>query len=168
MMQGIVSGASWFCTFLLVHVIWFHRVHVQDCFASIVRILAVCIGGHVGTLVALSWGLPIMNQILGVCYGLLVMGCSFILYMPFYYTIVTSLSVQTLVLLHASPSHGLSLSELQQRFASRRTVEERMKIMVRNGYLKEHNGKYTATLKGHLVSRFFCAVKQLWRLGPGG
>src|SRR5437773_3061192 len=165
MLQGIVSGASWSCIFLLVHVIWFHRVHVQDCFASIVKILALCIGGHVGIVAALNWGLPVMNQILAGCYGLLVMACSFILYMPFYYTIVTSLSVQTLVLLHASPRHSLSLSELHQRFASKRTIEERMRIMVHNGYLKEQDGRYSATLKGHIVSRFFCALKELWRLG---
>src|ERR1017187_2462670 len=98
MLQGIISGALWFLIFLAIHVLWFHLVTVERCAKLILNILGWCFVGHLGTVLLLNSGLhPPSQIILRMCYGSLVMGCLFILYMPFYYTIATSLSVQTLI-----------------------------------------------------------------------
>src|SRR2546426_144715 len=155
MVQGVISGAGWFSLFLVIHILWFHRVHIENCFKLIMKIFSGCLAGHVGTIAVMNWGFLAIDHMVGIFFGLLAMACCFIMYMPFYYTVVTSLSIQTLILLAESPQKKLSLSQLQERFASTRIVEERMKTMVRNGYLKESNGRYCPTFKGHVVARFF-------------
>ena len=170
MLQGIISGAGWFLLFLAVHVFWFHRVHVVDCSKLIVKILAVCFLGHLATILILDLSqLPADMIALRIGYGALVMTNLFIVYMPFYFTIATSLSIQTLISLEESEAKVLTLAELQQRFASRDTVERRLHIMVRNGYLaSETPGRYYITAKGHWVSVCFARLKEVWRLGAGG
>src|SRR5204863_2720308 len=100
MLQGIVSGAIWFLIFLVTHVLWFHLFTVERCAKVILNIFGGCFLGHLFTIVLLNSDAEADSQIiLRMCYGTLVMGCLFILYMPFYYTIATSLSVQSLIYL---------------------------------------------------------------------
>jgi len=169
MLQSLILAGSWFSLFLAIHIIWFHRVHVEQCFALIVKIFGVCVAGDLVMIAAM----PPSGQrgslfFFEVGYGLVMMGCLFILYMPFYYTIVSSLSIQTLICIEESPEEVLSMEELRQRFASRETLDGRLSIMVGNGYLTEQAGRYRVTSKARLVSRFFSHLKELWKLGPGG
>jgi hypothetical protein len=169
MLQAIVSGSSWFFVFLAVHILWFHRVHVKQCFGLITKMFAGCVIGHTATIVVQNWDTSsTMGIITKEFYGVLTMACLFILYMPFYYTIVSSLSVQTLIFLEESSQHALSMRSLRERFASKSLVHERLKILTSNGYLTEGCDGYTVTRKGHLVSIFFIFFKKLWRLSPGG
>jgi hypothetical protein len=169
MTQGIVSGASWFLVFLVIHILWLHWARVERCFDLIMKTFTGCLVGHLGTIVALNWGLRSIDQlIVRMCYGSLVMGCLFIVYMPFYYTIVTSLSVQTLICLDEAAGGSLRISALQQRFASAAIVAGRLKTMVDSGYLTEEAGRYRVTSKGHGIAHFFAYLKEIWKLGPGG
>jgi hypothetical protein len=100
--------------------------------------------------------------------GLLVMGCLFVLYMPFFFTIATSLSVQTMILVERSPGGRAEVQELRERFASRQLVAGRLQSMVANGYLVREGDCYRVTTKGRLVARLFGVLKHAWRLGAGG
>lgn len=169
MLQGIVSGAIWFFLFLVVHVLWFHMAYVERCARLIMIAFACCLAGDAGTILAADFGVLSIDQVvLRVIYGTLVMGCLFIVYMPFYYTISTSLSVQTLICLEETQGRVLSVDELRQRFASTTIVAGRLNVMVANGYLTERAGKYSVTPKGRAIARFFGYLKEVWRLGPGG
>ena len=169
MLQGILSGAGWFTVFLVVHIVWFHLVHVKDCFKWIVKTLPVSVLAHIGTIVILNWG-ALSGEIIALrsVYGLLVMACLFILYMPFYYTIVASLSIQTLICLEEAPRNSLRIAELLQRFASRDIVAGRLEIMASNGYLEPASSGYCVTPKARVMSSFFGLLKAIWKLGPGG
>src|ERR1017187_8415395 len=116
MLQGIVSGVLWFFIFLAIHVLWFHLVTVERCAKLILSILGWCFIAHLSTVLLLDGGVqPTSQIILRMCYGSLVMGCLFILYMPFYYTIATSLSVQTLIRLESVSTKVLRITELRHR-----------------------------------------------------
>src|SRR5437870_397049 len=118
MLQGIVSGASWFFLFLFIHVFWFHMVHVERCAKAILNTFACCFAGHLVTIGLLSGERSLDLVLLRAFYGALVMGCLFIVYMPFYYTIATSLSVQTLICLEEAPGKSLTVALLREQFAS--------------------------------------------------
>jgi len=169
MLQGIVSGAVWFLVFLVVHVLWFHMIYVERRARLIMVTYACCLTGNLGTVLAADTvGMSVDQTALRIFYSSLVMGCLFVLYMPFFYTIATSLSVQTLVCLEESPKRALNLGGLQQRFASPAIVAGRLDVMVTSGYLTERAGKYSVTSKGRAVAKFFGYLKEIWRLGPGG
>jgi len=169
MLQGIVSGAIWFSVFLAVHIIWFHMIYVERRARFIMVTYACCLTGNVGTVFAADTGaMSVAQMALRIFYGSLVMGCLFVLYMPFFYTIATSLSVQTLVCLEESPKRALNLGALQQRFASPAIVAGRLDVMVTSGYLTVRAGTYSVTSKGRAIAKFFGYLKEIWRLGPGG
>jgi hypothetical protein len=169
MAQAIISGLIWFFLFLCVHVLWFHFVKVERSARLIMIVFACCFAGNFGTiLVSDPAALPIDQVALRVLYGSLLMGCLFVLYMPFYFTISTSLSVQTLICLREARDRALSTDALRQRFASNEIVAGRLSLMVANGYLAEHRGKYRVTSKGRRIARFFARLKAIWMLGPGG
>jgi hypothetical protein len=169
MLHGILSGAGWFAVFLAAHIAWFHAVHVVDAFKWIMKTLAVCVVAHAVTVTLLNFGSQsAVVTLLRIFYGFLAMGCLFILYMPFYYTIVASLSIQTLICLEESPRKSLTILELRERFASRDIVAGRLKIMARNGYLDATPSGYCVTPKARAMSGIFGFLKELWKLGPGG
>lgn len=168
MLEAVVAGGVWFFVFLVMHIVWFHQVHVEKCFALIVKIAIVCVIAYLGTILALGWGRGGDEIAIQVTYGLLVMGCLFIVYMPFYYTIVASLSIQTLIVLEETQGRSARIDELRQKFASTGIVAGRLNIMITNGYLTERDGRYRVTSKGRMIAKFFGYLKELWRLGPGG
>jgi hypothetical protein len=100
--------------------------------------------------------------------GMMTMLCLFVLYMPFYFTIAASLSVQSLILIARAPHGRMPLVELREHFASRQILEQRLETMVRNGYLFRSGERYHPTAKGKLVGRAFQVVKRCWKLGAGG
>ncbi len=161
MIQGLISGVVWFVLFLIVHIALFHRKHIQNSFPLIMRVFLGCLTGHAVTIQVTRGAIPAM-------YGLVAMACLFILYMPFYYITVASLSIQTLILLRDAVGQSLRITELRQHFASDAIVAGRLKTMVSNGYLIEEQDRYRVTSKGRLVARSFAALKEFWRLGPGG
>ena len=169
MLQGTISGAVWFFIFLVIHVLWFHLVTVERCAELILNVLGACFAAHVCTILVLDSGVHPAGQIvLRMCYGALVMGCFFILYMPFYYTIATSLSVQTLIVLELAPTKAMRMDELRERFASAAVVEGRLNVLVANGYLIGKDGTYRVAPKGRMVAKVFGYLKEVWKLGPGG
>lgn len=167
---GIASGLIWFGVFLLIHFAVFHARHIENCFSVIMRILVACIAGHLAT-VGLTHAADLTEPLVrgaALLYGLLTMAALYILYMPFFYNVVNSLSIQTLVLLSRTEQGRLPLAVLHERFGSRAIVTNRLQTMVINGYLSVDNGAYRLTEKGESMVRIFGGLKEFWRMGAGG
>ncbi len=169
MIQGILSGGSWFALFLAVHILIFHLRHVKRCFAVIMRVYLLSLTGHAATIFWLNNGIHRPGPgLASFFYGLVIAGCLFILYMPFYYNVVNSLSIQTLILLSEAPGDSLPVPELQERFAGSSIVEGRLNAMAANGYLTEDRGTYCLTHQGRAMARLFGTIKDFWKMGAGG
>jgi hypothetical protein len=173
MILGILAGLLWFAFFFAAHlaVIRWARIETrarlnQRLFLaglagipiSLVPAVAVAQGSvlaHGGETMAILWG--VLSYI-----GL------FVLYMPFYYTVVASLSVRTMVMLHRRPDARMPVTELREEFASRGLVGQRLATMAANGFLVPRGDAYALTLKGRSIATVFCWVKRFWKLGSGG
>jgi predicted transcriptional regulator len=93
--------------------------------------------------------------------------CLFALYVPALYTVLTSLSVQTMMLLRRRES-AMPEAELYDRFASREIMEQRLATLLDSGYVAPKGPSYQLTPRGRAIAKFFRSVKILWNLGSGG
>ena len=100
--------------------------------------------------------------------GILVYGGILTLYLPFYYSIVASLSLQTIILLNEQARRHIANHEITTAIFSRQFVAQRLATMTRNGFLVERKNGYCLTAKGRRVATTFLFFKRLWRLGAGG
>lgn len=172
MAAGIVAGSIWFALFLLGNVM-ISRLAPPTAAARANQWAFVA--GLVGILVSLALIALVQAPSLtlgalaaaGLC-GVLFFGGLIVLYMPFYYVVMTSLSVRTAVLLSRQPDGALPLQALQDRFASRRLVGQRLQTMVDNGFLQTTPEGYALTAKGKQTAQFFDFFKRFWKLGSGG
>jgi hypothetical protein len=156
--------ASWFLMFVCLH-IWSLRSG-RDNAQWLVRSYATSFGATLVTTVAMSlWH----NQpiVLPLVIAALASACLFVLYVPAVYTILTSVSVATLVLLLRNGGR-MSETSLYDRFATRAIIDQRLSVLVDNGYLIEEGKGFSLSSKGRVLARAFAFVKRLWRLGPGG
>ena len=103
-------------------------------------------------------------------YGVAILISLFILYVPFYYTIVTSLSVQSMIFISANTlsKKATTLSWLGEQFISKNLIRDRLSLMVHNKYIYPMGNKYYVTSKGRRTALFFSKLKSVWRLGAGG
>jgi hypothetical protein len=173
MLLGLVSGAGWFATFLIAHLGVFHFLRLQNRFKCIARLFVAASLGHLATIVVLQQFASVLGDAFGgpalsFCAGLMTMLCLFVIYMPFYFTIAASLSVQSMILIDRSPGRTLPVADLHARFASRKLLAQRLATMVANGYLVPAEDGFRLTFKGRFVGRAFQSIKRLWRLGAGG
>jgi hypothetical protein len=99
--------------------------------------------------------------------GSLVMASLFVLYMPFYYTVATSLSVQSLIMIDRAGG-VMPLRRLTDTFVSDAILHVRLDSMARNGYVIRQGDTYCVTSKGMHIAKLFSTIKRIWALGPGG
>jgi hypothetical protein len=162
MTLGVVL--AWFAIFGCVHMWglrsgranaqWLVRSYVMSFGATLATIAAVTLWTHQPIIVSLV-------------IAVLASGCLFVLYVPALYTILTSVSVATLVLLLGNGGR-MSETNLYDRFATRSIMNQRLSVLVGNGYLVEEGKGFSLSRKGRVVARAFAFVKRLWGLGPGG
>jgi hypothetical protein len=89
--------------------------------------------------------------------------------MPFYYSMNTSLSVDTLAMLARAPDGRVPMQAIEQRFCSERFLRDRLQTMGANGYLRHLGGdSWRISRRGLRVARAMSWVKQILGLGPGG
>ena len=173
MILGIIAGAGFFLLFLIGHaVILRTQPAAEKPRVNQVWFLIGLIG-----IIATLWPLMIYtpNQVLthgrfvlaAFC-GVLLYAGLFVLYMPFYYVVASSLSVRTIVLLSRKPGRALSLASLQDEFVSTQLVGGRLDTMVENGFLCRAPCGYELTAKGAYVASIFDSLKRIWKLGAGG
>src|SRR5262245_55319660 len=120
------------------------------------------------SVVALSmWRDSGQTLLLSLLIAVLSSACLFVLYVPAVYTILTSLSVATLILLRRSGGRMLETS-LYDHSATRGIIQQRLGGVVCAGYLVEDGSGVSLTPRGHALARAFAFMKRLWCLGPGG
>lgn len=171
--HGINLGVIGFAVFMLTHWIVFRVAPVRHRSRFLLTLLALVIAG---VLVAAAW--PGMETSLlalrksgafrRAVPALVALSGLFILYMPFYYTIQTSISIGMLIKLACAATGSLPVDALRPDPASEEVLRRRMETMEANGYLSKTSGGFALTGKGRGVAQFFLFVKRLWRLGPGG
>lgn len=163
---GFVCGCLWFGLFLLGQIAIF-RLRLE------IKRSMLLVRGIVGTLIASIITVAMLTIrngpaiFLAETYAVMAVGCLFVLYGPFFYSVHTSLSIDSLVLLMKKGGRA-PVSTLTGRFASRRLVEARLHAMVESGYLVRQGEQFALTPRARRVARAFAAVKSLWRLGGGG
>ena len=168
MLLGIFGALTWFAIFVVLKWSYFHLYKVIDRGKYSTRFFLLCVIGNIITTWLVTVGTEKEALLLHVelC-GAFAMACFFVVYMPFYYTIATSLSIQTLIAL-AKNEGELPVSQLMQRFASEEFVKERLITMARNGYVFRSGAIFYPSNKGLVLSKVFSSIKKMWRLGPGG
>jgi hypothetical protein len=174
MIAGLISGLVWFAIFL------FGQLIVMGQCDALVRpratnlIFVGCVAGLAISVVLICQFLEDSvvthgGGSLAVLWGLLTLVCLFVLYMPFYYTVASSLSVRTLVLLAAEPGGRLPIDEVRERFVSPALVGRRLEIMKTNGFLAAtEDGGFVLTSKGRALATVFGQLKRFWGMDAGG
>ena len=162
----LIVVAIWFLVFVCLHIVGLRSR--QDNAQWLVRSYAACSAAMLVSVVALSmWRDSGQTLLLSLLIAVLSSACLFVLYVPAVYTILTSLSVATLILLRRSGGRMLETS-LYDRFATRGIIQQRLSVLVGAGYLIEDAGGFSLTPRGRAFARAFAFMKRLWRLGPGG
>src|SRR5262245_17945440 len=111
--MAFVTAVGWFAAFVLVHILGWRAGHGHARW-----LLATYLTSVIGTLATVaglvSWSAP--RAILAMLLALMTSACLFVLYVPAVYTVLTSLSVQTIVMVRRRGG-SLSAGELHARFA---------------------------------------------------
>jgi hypothetical protein len=105
---------------------------------------------------------------MGMVWGILAYVALFTLYMPFFYTVIASLSVRTIILLAQESDGTLPIAFLFDQFGSQALVARRLNVMTQNGLVSQFGNEYRLTPKGRFIAQFFASLKRFWRLWPGG
>lgn len=172
MILGAAAGFGWFLAFVIAQAAvlrvcppgawlgWTKRLAASALMLALLSpgaLLRIC-----GETALVQGGWP-----LGALWGALTFLGLFVLYMPFYYVVIASLSVRTLILLRAAGGH-MPRADLVRNFTSERFVRDRLAAMAANGLLVRRDASYAITNKGAALARAALVVKALWKLGPGG
>jgi hypothetical protein len=163
---SLLIVAVWFLAFVCVHVLGFRygRRNAQWLVASYITCGAITL---LNVLAMSLWRDGGETMVLSLLIAALISACLFVLYTPAVYTVLTSFSVATLILLLRNGGQ-MPEGSLYSRFATRAILRQRLSVLVVSGYLLEDAGGMRLTPRGRLVARAFAAIKELWRLGPGG
>jgi hypothetical protein len=163
---SLLIVAVWFLAFVCVHVLgfrygrrnaqWLVGSYITSCAATLLSVFAMSLWHDGGEIMALSVMIAALSS-----------ACLFVLYTPAVYTVLTSLSVATLILLLRNGGH-LPEESLYSRFATHSILRQRLSVLVGSGYLVEDARGLRLTPRGRFVARCFAVIKELWRLGPGG
>lgn len=174
MAAGLISSAVWFAVFLVGQFVAFRLRPSQKRTRTIFRLFGFIAAAHVLSIILLGAFIPTpvadlgSNAALSICCGLLVLACLLVLYMPFYYSLNTSLSVETMAMLGRANGH-LPIATLEHWFCSPDFLRDRLMIMEANGYFEAINeDKWMICERGRRIAGMMSQVKRLLNLGPGG
>jgi hypothetical protein len=173
LLLGLTLGVGWFALFVIVHVGLFHFRVVHRRSRAILVAFLCALGGEVLIAAVLGSDQSVLGEPTGppamtAVFATVIMLCGFVLYMPAYYTIATSLSVQTMISIHQAPGRSHHVADLKSVDVYAQLLEGRLASMVAAGNLVRDGDAYRLTRKGRLIARTFRAIKYVWRLGPGG
>jgi hypothetical protein len=167
MILGLLAGLLWFALFFAGHLAVI-RWAPSESKARINQRLFLA--GLAGIAISL-WPASAVLHHSAFAHGGLIMAviCGLLGYAGlFYYTVVASLSVRTMVMVHRRPDGRMPVVELREEFVSRRLVGQRLATMATNGFLIDRGDWYALSPKGRLTATVFSWIKSFWRLGAGG
>jgi hypothetical protein len=159
------AAAAWFLVFLSLHIGGL-RAGFENARWLLIS-YAACFLGTLVTAILTAWHHGMQAVILAAMMAALTSTCLFALYVPALYTVLTSLSVQTMMLLRRRGG-ALPEAELYDRFASRKIMEQRLATLLGSGYIATDGPSYRLTPRGRAIAKFFRRINILWNLGPGG
>jgi len=163
---ALLSAAAWFSIFIAAHITGWRAGFENARWLMITY--TTCLLGSLLTVIGISAGAGSTGfDLLALAVTFLTGACLFVMYVPAVYTVLTSLSVQTMILLHRS-SGGLSEGALYDRFAGRPVVEDRLATLVASGYLVAEGTRVRVTSRGRALAMIFAFGEGFWRLGPRG
>jgi hypothetical protein len=173
MILGLLAGLLWFALFFAAHLAVIRWARLESKARMNQRVF---LAGLAGIAISLWPASAVLHGsalahgglIMAILWGILTYVGLFVLYMPFYYTVVASLSVRTMVMLHRRPGARMPIAELREEFVSRRLVGQRLATMATNRFLVDRGDGYTLSPKGRSTATVFCWIKRFWRLGAGG
>ena len=163
---ALAAATAWFLVFFFVHVGGL-RAGFENARWLLISYAACFLGAVVTATLLTAWHHGMQAVILATMMAILTSACLFALYVPALYTVLTSLSVQTMMLLRRRGG-ALSEAELYNRFASCKIMEQRLATLLGSGYVAPEGPFYRLTPRGRMIAKFFRLVKILWNLGPGG
>jgi hypothetical protein len=163
---ALAAAAAWFLVFFFVHIGGL-RAGFENARWLLISCAACFLGTLVTAILLTAWHHGMKAVILAAMMAVLTSACLFALYVPALYTVLTSLSVQTMMLLRRRGS-VLPEAELYDRFASRKIMEQRLATLLGSGYIATEGPSYRVTPRGRAIAKFFRRIKILWNLGPGG
>ena len=163
---ALVTAAAWFFVFFVVHIgglrtgfenaRWLLVSYAASLLGTVVTVIAVTVAA----------GQPVQAIFLAAVIAGLTSACLFALYIPALYAVLTSISVETMMLLRHVDA--LREADLYDRFAGRRIMEQRLATLLRSGYIAPDGPSYRLTPRGRAIAEIFNPLKTLWNLGPGG
>jgi hypothetical protein len=173
MILGLLAALPWFALFFFAHLAAIRWAPTESKARINQRLFLAGLGGIAISLwpaTAVLHGSPLAHGglIMAVLWGILSYAGLFVLYMPFYYTVVASLSVRTIVMLHRRPNDRMPIAQLREEFVSRRLVGQRLASMAANSFLIDRGNEYGLSQKGRSTAAVFSWIKKFWRLGTGG
>ena len=169
---GMILGFIWFAMFVIGQWTLFHvfsirrRSRVIGVLFSAALIACGLSASYLGRLSPSLWAQD--HWIATTIEAFVTALCLFVLYMPFYYTVATSVSVRIIVRVHQAPARELPLASLMHEFGSLDSLRWRLDAMVQSKLLVGDEAKFGLTRRGRRLARLFNALNLLWRLGPGG
>jgi len=163
---GLAAAAAWFLVFFFAHVGGL-RAGFENARWLLISYAACFLGTLVTAVVLTTSHHGMQTIVLAATMAALTSACLFALYVPALYTVLTSLSVQTMMLLRRRGG-ALSEVELYDRFASRKIMEQRLETLLASGYVALDGPSYRLTARGRAIAKLFRPIKILWNLGPGG
>jgi hypothetical protein len=173
MITGFVCAALWFAIFAAGQVVVLRSVASGRPQATNRLLLGCLAAAIVSVVLIVGLSQPSVwthgDAIMGCLWAVLTFGCLLVLYMPFYYTIASSLSVRTIVLLSEIEGEGMTVAAVRELFMSPELIGHRLNTMSANGFLKAADQtSFVVTRKGRAFATVFNDLNQLWRMGPGG
>jgi len=163
---ALAAAAACFLVFFVVHIGGL-RAGFENARWLLISYAACFLGTLVTAILLTAWHHGMQAIVLAATMAALTSACLFALYVPALYTVLTSLSVQTMMLLRRRGG-ALPEAELYERFASRKIMEQRLATLLAGGYVATDGPSYRLTPRGRAIAKFFRPIKILWNLGPGG
>jgi hypothetical protein len=163
---GVTAAAAWFLVFFFAHVGGL-RAGFENARWLLTSYAACFLGALVTAILLTAWHHGMQAVMLAAMMAAATSACLFALYVPALYTVLTSLSVQTMMLL-CHRGGAVPEAELYDRFASREIMEQRLATLLASGYVVPDGPSYRLTPRGRAIAKLFKPIKVLWNLGPGG
>lgn len=167
MLTALVSASCWFVVFIGLHLLGLHLPRSASPSRIILGALGFSVLAEAGTVTVLDQSSGTYTG-LWVGVGVLWILSLFVLYMPFYYTVASSQSVDALIRLSSYPAKEAPLELFCGPDRLRRVVEGRVKSMLASGLLIRNGDGFVLSRKSRAISIVFSGLKELWHLGPGG